>query len=190
MIESRNSWQQSPRRQLSAEHPGDPGGAQRRDEADLGEHQRVDAQLGDGGGAERDDALDEVGPPDGQRAGEGAAPALADDRDLLAGVLGEALQARLEPGAGLLGAADVRADPGAARVVAVLAQPVGHRREAAVAGQEAGDQHHRAAFAARDAVAAEHRAAAQLGQLEPEARLAPQRREVGNGQVRHAQSAH
>ena len=28
------------------------------------------------------------------------------------------------------------------------------------------------------------------GQLEPEARLAPQRREVGNSQVRHAQSAH
>ena len=102
-------------------------------------------------------------------------------------VLGEALQAGLQPRAGLLGAADVGADPGAARVVAGRAQPVRHRREAAVAGQEAGDQHHGAALAAGDAVAAEDRAAAQLGQLEPEARLAPQRRDVGDrGQVRHA----
>jgi hypothetical protein len=174
---------------VPGEQAGDPPErAQRGHDADLREHERVDAQLGDDGGAERDDALHEVRALDGERAGEHAPAALADDRDLLARVLGEALQAGLQPRAGLLGAADVGADPRAAGVVAVLAQPVGHGRQAAVAGEEARDQQHRAAAAVRHAVAAIDRAAPQVRQLESESRLAPQRRDVRDGgQVRHAQ---
>ncbi len=145
---------------------------------DVREDERVRAELADGRGAERDDPGDEVGPAGGEHAGEDAAAALADDRDALAGGLGEALQAGLEPGQIGFRAADVGADPGAARVVAVLAQPARHRRHRTVAGQEAGDQEHRAAVAVGHAAAPPDRAAEERGRLDTGASFAPERGKV------------
>ena len=54
--------------------------------------------IDDGRRAERHDPGDEVGAADGERAGEHAAAALADDRHAAAPVrLGERLEALLEP---------------------------------------------------------------------------------------------
>jgi hypothetical protein len=55
---------------------------------------------------------------------------------------------------------------------------VGHRREAAVAREEAGDQHHGPAVAGGHAGAIEDRAAPERRQLDAEARLAPERRDA------------
>ncbi len=78
-------------------------------------------------------------------------------------------------------AADVGADPGAARVVAVLAQPARHRRQRPVAGQEAGDQQHRASLAVGHAAAPPDRAAEQRGRLDTGAAFAPERGEMRDG---------
>ena len=65
------------------------------------------------------------------------------------GALGQALEPLLQPRAGDLRAGDVRADAGALRAVAGGAQPLGHRAERAVAGEEARDQQHAAPVARR-----------------------------------------
>ncbi len=64
--------------------------------SDLGEHERVRAELVDRRRAERDDAAHEVRAAHREVAGEDAAAALADQRDALAGLLREALEPRLE----------------------------------------------------------------------------------------------
>ena len=99
--------------------------------------------------------------------------------DALAVALGEALEPRLEPRAGLLGAVDVGADAGAARVVAGCAQPAGHRRRASRRRPGSrGSAAPRGRSPSGTPGAAEDRAAAQRGRLEAEARLAPQRRDT------------
>ena len=83
-------------------------------------------------------------------------------------------------------AADVPGDAGAVRPVAHPLEPAGHHRHRRVPGEEAGDQHHRAAVAARDALARvdgvdhqppELRLPAQLGAVVPP----PVARRIGRG---------
>ena len=87
--------------------------------------------------AQRDDAGDQVGTPDGEAAGEHPAEAVADDLDPGAAAQGHRLQPRLELGGGVERAADVGVDERAVGAVARSPEHPRHRRERAVAGQEA-----------------------------------------------------
>ena len=133
----------------------------------------IDRPAGEVGDVERvvqprahgDDLRDLLGAAGGQRLGEVAAAAVPDDRDLAAGAQVRVVQHPLEPVDGDVGAAHVERDAGPARRVPEPAQPAGHRRHRLVAGQEARDEQHRRAVAARQVAAAPDRVGEQPGQL-------------------------
>ena len=138
------------------------------------------AELVDGRRAERHDAADEVGPADGEHAGEDPAAALADDRDALPALRRELLEPLLEPLQVVL--ASSRRWRGCRR------GGCGSRSRAASGSSCAsepspamkpGDQQDRAPVAVGHAAAAPHRAARTARAAStPAQALAPERGEV------------
>ena len=121
-----------------------------------------------------------------QRLREVPAAAVADQGDLPPGLVHDPLRPQLERVERAVRAVDVPADAGAVWRVAHPLEPAGHHGHRRVPGEEAGDQHHRAAVAARDAPArvdgVEHqppelRLPAQLGAVVPP----PAARRIGCG---------
>ena len=151
-------------------------GAEGADDADRTERVGADVELAEDGGAEGHDARNEVRPADREGPGDDAAAALPDDRDALAGLLEELLEALLHGTADGLAAVDVAADARAVGAVAETAEPAGHDGERAVTREEAGDQEDGPSVTGRLADAAPDVAAQQRCRLEADEALPPQRR--------------
>src|SRR4051812_37284564 len=109
-----------------------------------------------------------------------AAAAVADERDGAVAALRDALQPALQAEQAAVGAVDVEPNAGRVRPMSHAPQPLGHHGERVVAGEEAGNQHDRAAVPARNAVPAvdgideqtpELRLPAQLVQMTPPPQL-------------------
>ena len=136
------------RAQLPATHssdisPGTPARLSRTSASTLGGQQHVVGAGRQHRAAHGDDPGDQVGPPDGQAAGEHAAEAVPDDADPAAALDRDRLDPGLELGGRGERAADVGVDVGAVGAEAAAAQGAAHRAQRGVAGHEARDQDHR-----------------------------------------------
>ena len=109
--------------------------------------------------------------------GHAAAAALADHHRPLALLGDQALEPRLETVVSAPAAVDVGHHPGPRGPEAGAAQPVGHRRQRAVAGEEARDQQHRAPAAVAEAVA--RAGSGRAAMRRPRGRIGPPAREAG-----------
>src|ERR1700733_6893047 len=108
----------------------------------------------------------------GERAGERATAALADEDHPLAAVVGELLQLLLQAGDMALGTADVDEHAAHSDAVATAPQPVAQHAERVIAGHEPGDQQHGCSVLAPAGVS-QSAIAKQAQQLAAVAKLSP-----------------
>src|SRR4051794_25203784 len=159
------------------------GGAEHADPEDRRPYQRMNGELVLERRTEGDDAGDELGPAHRQHAGEAAAAALADDRDLLPALLGKAFESPLEPLGSTLRAVDVDRDAGATRPMARLLQPARHEVHRLIAWEEGGDQHPRLAPPIGYPFPGPGARGDEPGELEPDPAFPPHGRHTGVGKV-------
>src|SRR4051794_14135593 len=163
----------------AAHEPVESCGTEHANGVDRPADERVNRELVLERRTERDNAGHQLRSAYCQHAREAAAAALTNDRDLLAAVLGEALEAALEAFGRPLRAIHVGGDPGTTRAVARLLEPACHQVQRLVACEEPRHEQDRLVVTGRDGLAAPDRRAHQRRQLEADPTLPPQGRNIG-----------